>query len=594
MQKRRPAIKRSATLVSRTRPRTIVVTLALFVLTFVVLELSSYTTKSATWDEPIHVTMGYLALTRHDYRADPEHPPFLRMWAALPLAAMRGITVTTAAIDRETDAAWVSKLVDFAHEFLYIRNDADRLLYAARFMIVVWGIVLGLLVFAWAYEWLGFLPALIALTFYTLEPNIAAHASLVTTDLGLTCFMFGTVYFLWRTARCLTVANVASLTACFSLAVVSKFSAILLGPIVVLLLAVAVWQRSAVTLRVAGAIIGLLAVAAFVSIWAIYGFRYAPSPSPPWLFHLQQVAFRWGDREGRETAAQRVPLTAAVAGWIDHHHLLPNAFTQGFLLGQAKAQGRWAFLAGSVSHGWWYYFPVAFLIKTPIALLVLAATGGVVLVKRRSQLGLMNEAFVALPIAVYGGVAMASQLNIGLRHILPIYPFVLLVAAAAARELMAKGQAGRVALGVVALVGVLEFVTVYPHTLTFFNQFVGGPRNGYKYLADSNLDWGQDLKLLKQWMDRNSVPHVNLAYFGRADPAYYGINATHLLGAPSFARAAIHRPTLPGYVAISVTHYNGVYLGESGRFFYRPFHYMKPVAEIGNSIRVYWVTYPWW
>jgi tetratricopeptide (TPR) repeat protein len=186
---------------------------------------------------------------------------------------------------------------------------------------------------------------------------------------------------------------------------------------------------------------------------------------------------------------------------------------------------------------------------------------------------------------------MSSPLNIGLRHILPIFPFLLLIVAAAGRELIAsRRRMARVALGAAALFWLVEFGSVYPNTLTFFNQFVGGPRNGFKYLADSNLGWGQGLKSLKRWMNRNGVSHINLAYFGQADPAYHGITCTHLPGAPRFAEQLVAKPRLPGYVAISSTVLSGVYLQPRWRVFYKPFRDLPPVAVVGNSIRVYWVT----
>jgi hypothetical protein len=118
---------------------------------------------------------------------------------------------------------------------------------------------------------------------------------------------------------------------------------------------------------------------------------------------------------------------------------------------------------------------------------------------------------------------------------------------------------------------------------------VGGPEHGFRYLADSNLGWGANLKRLKTWMDRNQVSHVNLAYFGQADPAYYRIPVTHLPGAPGFAIDAIARPRLPGYVAISPTIMHGVYAPPHWRLFYAPFVGLEPVAVIGDSLRVYWI-----
>ena len=256
-------------------------------------------------------------------------------------------------------------------------------------------------------------------------------------------------------------------------------------------------------------------------MWAIYGFRYLPSASPTWVYDLQTDA----------QVQREVPKLASVVTWIDRHHLVPNVFSQGFLFGQAKAQVRPAFLNGEINdRGWWYYFPVAFAIKTPIAILALIAGGLVLVALRWRQLGLQDVLFVVLPIAVYTAAAMATRLNIGLRHLLPIYPLLLLLVAAAAKALLDRGRAGTIVLAAALAVGAVEFGRNYPDNLAFFNAFVGGPARGSEYLVDSNLDWGQDLKPLKAWMDANHVPHINLAYFGTAYPPYYGIDATYLAG----------------------------------------------------------------
>jgi hypothetical protein len=461
---------------------------------------------------------------------------------------------------------------------MYVENDADRMLRASRVMVVLLGALLGILVFCWAREWLGLVPAAAAVMLFAFEPNLLAHASLVTTDLGLTTFVFGTTYFLWKTCQRPTRLHAAAAACCGGLAAASKFSAIVLAPIVILLLAIAVTRR-AIPIRVAGAVAALMIATAVAAIWMTYGFRFLPSESPDWAFSFDT------------DLARSQPTLAALAAWVDGHHLLPNAYTQGLLYSQSSLQVMPAFLAGQRStDGWWYYFPIAFLIKTPIALILLLALGLFVCVARFRTLGAMPLAFVGVPIAVYLGVAMASGINLGLRHILPIYPFVLLIAAAAVKMLLATtARWTPVALAVVLVAGVAEPARAYPYSLAFFNQLVGGPENGYRYLADSNLGWGGNLKRLKAWMDRNSVPHINLAYFGQADPEYYMIDATHLPGAPGFATDAIARPRLPGYVAISPTILQGVYAPPHWRLFYDPFRHLEPVTLIGNSLRVYWV-----
>jgi hypothetical protein len=147
-----------------------------------------------------------------------------------------------------------------------------------------------------------------------------------------------------------------------------------------------------------------------------------------------------------------------------------------------------------------------------------------------------------------------------------------------------------VVAGLVLMAG--EFAVAYPSPLAFFNVFVGGPSCGDECLVDSNLDWGQDLKGLKRWMDDNQVQHINLCYFGTALPAYYGIDCTQMPGSGLLAGGA--PPQLPGFVAISATNLRGAYFPEQLRQLYLPLLSMKPVTKIGYSIYVYRVEQPWW
>ena len=568
------------------------VVLCAFAAVFIALTVGSYTQKSATVDEPQHLTAGYTALRLHDYRVDPEHPPFLRLWAAAPLLAMSDIKLGTNSIAWQTGDDW-----EYSHHFLYELNDADRLLYRARFMTVLLGIILGVLVFCWAQNLFGFWTASAVLALYCVEPNILAHSSLVTTDLGVTCFIFGALYYLWRLAHRLTFGNVAGLIVFFALAQVSKFSAVLLGPIVLALLAIhmlrgGAWpcafaaggelQSSRARALAAASVILALALASYAALWAAYGFRYGPTTPSADLVHL---------RENPQFLQHARPV-AAVVNWLDEHRLVPNAFGQGFVLSQVKLQRRSTYLAGEFSRtGWWYYFPVAFVVKTPLTVLFLLFCGLGVLVKQRGRWkGAI--AFLALPPAIFLGVAMTTHLNLGLRHVLPIYPFALLIAGVTLDEMRAKWRP--ILLFAPVALAAIELATVYPHCLAFFNRFVGGPANGHLVLLDSNLDWGQDLKPLKQWMDAHHIEQINLSYFGTADPAYYGIHCTHLVGAPSFDAARITTPRLPGYVAVSAQNLHGVRWGEPMRAVYAPLLDREPAAVIGYSIHVYWVETNWW
>ena len=415
----------------------------------------------------------------------------------------------------------------------------------------------------------------------------------MTTDLGVTAFIFGALYFLWRTTRRFTWPDLAGTALFAALALVSKYSALVLVPLAALLLGARVaipgWAGNVFgddtrgRLARAGTVLLGLFLVTHLATWAVFGFRYSLTPSPD------------GRRLTTSAAAyvqEQSPGLAAAVEWIDEQRLLPNASSQGFLFGQARARQRTAYLGGSVKEGgWWFYFPAAFLMKTPLVLLVVGAAG-LVLLARRFRERWLTLAFVLLPPAVFFTVAMTGTINIGLRHILPVYPFLLLAAGAAFEWLAGHGRAWVVVVLTIAAAG--ETLPVHPDYLTFFNRVAGGPARGHTRLLDSNLDWGQDLEGLARWMERENVGHVNLSYFGTADPAYYGIACTHLYGAPFYAVDRVADPRLPGHVAVSATNLHGVYLDPARRDFYAPLLEREPLAVIGGTIHVYHVEKPWW
>ncbi|HUJ11006.1 MAG TPA: glycosyltransferase family 39 protein [Verrucomicrobiae bacterium] len=572
--------------------------LVLFAATFLALTVGCYQRESATVDEPQHLVAGYIAWKLHDYRVAPEHPPLLRMWAALPLLVSRDIKLATDSPYWLKGDQW-----RFCREFFFQDNDADRLLFRARFMIALLGVLLGILVFSWALELFGFWPATIVLGLYCVEPNLVAHSGLVTTDLGAACFIFGAVYFAWRCARNLSLGNLVGLTVFFVLAQVSKYSALLLAPILLGLFFVRAlsptpWpagKAKGITTRTSKTLAALLLISGLVllsygALWAVYDFRYAPTPAG-----VQQAEFVM-----TEGATHELPRLTGLMQWIDTHHLLPNACARGLASIAVNAEQRPAYLLGETSNrGWWYYFPLAFIIKTPIALLVMASIGLILSFAHWKQKW-PDIIFIVAPPAVYFVTAMAGHLNIGLRHILPVYPFALLLAGWTISALLPGISVGtRTSWRSVALAGLccmqlVEFAAVYPHCLAFFNFSIGGPRHGAEYLVDSNLDWGQDLKSLKQWMTEHQVHHINLCYFGVAAPSYYGIDYTPLPGSPYYDPKTVAKPELPGYVAVSATNLRGAYLSEFIKSLYAPLQNRKPAAVLGYSIYVYWVERPWW
>jgi hypothetical protein len=198
-------------------------------------------------------------------------------------------------------------------------------------------------------------------------------------------------------------------------------------------------------------------------------------------------------------------------------------------------------------------------------------------------------------VLVYAAVSLALGPQIGHRHLLPLYPFLFVAAGdAAARLAVWRRPTGAVLVGVLGLWYALGTLLVHPHHLAYFNEVAGGPANGWRQLVDSNLDWGQDLKRLRHWMDEHGVARVKLSYFGSADPAYYGIEADFLPGYMAPRPARVTREIHPGdLVAVSATNLQGVYLDAGDRPLVERLRSLEPVGRVGFSIFVYRADFTW-
>ncbi len=544
-----------------------------FTALFLTLTVLGVREKSATWDETAHLPAGYLHLRFADYDFNREHPPLVKMLAALPLLFV-DVKVPHRESPLDTD-----KEFEFGHRFLYEVNDGDQLLFLGRLAVLPLALLLGSVVFLWAKQLFGREAALFALLLYSLEPNILAHSALVTTDLGAACFMFVAVYCFYRLVQEVSLTHLAFAGIALGLALVTKFSTITLIPILVVLAAAVGISPGPIDLRLAGVrrrhVSGqagklLILLGAMVGMWLLaYGTIWA--------------SYRFG-YEGPLVSEQRS---------IEREHLgtgettlVPGAYLDG-LSHVFKSSKRYAFLMGELStDGWWHYFIVTFLLKTPLPLLLLLAFTPLTLHR------LWREKPVAVlcllvPVLLFFGVASASKLNIGHRHILPVYPFLIVMASSLLPWALRRGNLVKGVLSVLAVWYVISSLSIFPHYLAYFNELAGGPANGYKYLVDSNLDWGQDLKGLKRYMDEHRIRRVWLSYFGTASPDYYGIAYNYLPSYLIFHPNAKKEPT--PYIAISATNLQGVYLPVLGLSpdYFGEFRRRQPTAKIGYSIFLY-------
>jgi hypothetical protein len=564
-------------------------------LLYVALAVSGMGSQSASFDEPIHLPPGYAALTLNDHRMNPDHPPLVRLIAALPLLFL---DVT---LDQDDHAWRTSRPWEFGKRFLYRWNDADALLFWGRLPIVALGVALGAAVFAWTRRHWGLPAALTALLLYATSPDMLAHGRIVTNDLGITLFLFLAILAFERVCERVTPARVVGAGVALGAALAAKFSAAALLPMLAALAVAITLGREPLRLElgtprdlhargtklgVLALVIGAMGALAVVVIWASYGFRSELAIDP-----AANAAFDWSVLD----AAHPVPREALLLA--RRLHLLPEAWVWGFLHFVVHAESRPAFLLGAYSEtGWWYYFPVTFAVKTPGGLLVLLAVS--ILTLRRTRASWRSEAFLWIPVLVYLGLTMTRSINIGHRHLLPIEPFVFAAAGRVARLALPSGRPPRAAwaAAVALLLGwqAVSTLRVHPYYLAYFNELAGGPRNGYRLLVDSNLDWGQDLPGLKAWMERNAVPRVTLCYFGTADPAHHGIRASRLPGYQPPPPSTLTRAVKPGdVVAVSATHLQGVYLDPALLPLMEALKARRPLATIGYSILVYRVDFAW-
>ena len=525
---------------------------------FALVVATAASTKSATYDEPVHILSGYRILTQGDFHTNHEHPPLMKILAAAPLLLMN-VSPPTGQLRQETDQWSVSS------EFVYRANDANRVLAAARLPITLLATCLAYAVFRSTATSLGPVAGLAALALLVTEPNILAHSGLVTTDLGITAMVFFTFQAFLVGLRRWSRGWMVGAGALFGLALLTKFTAVLLVPILAIAGGLVVWLEG--TRRWTQLLAALAAVVGIGLAVLNAGYGFGGTFSSLRGFAPESESFR------RYAAGPLggVPLP------------LPIEYVRGFDHAEAGGQRWWAYLLGRHSMtGWRTYYLVAFAVKTPLPLLMMAGAGmflwpalcksGAAGDARRGDPPALRPAHALLPqvpLLVYlAAFTLSGNLkNIGLRYILPVYPFLCMLAALVTRMKIKRSW-----------LLVLPFVWqaalagwMYPDYLTFFNLTVGGPSRGAEVLLDSNLDWGQDLKGLGAYIRQNRVEKIYVDYFGRGSLRYYGINST-----PDFEG---------GLIAVSATNLKGVYSENKQR--YRFLWAREPVAVIGGSIFIY-------
>jgi len=582
------------------------------------LGMASMVGNSAIVDEIAHIPAGYAYLHYGDYRLNPEHPPLIKDLAALPLQFMHlkfpvNRSEWTTDVNGQWQAGW---------DFLYnMGNNADAILFWARLPILCLMVGFGVWLYWIARRHWGTAVALVALTFYALSPNFLGHGVLVTTDVGVSIFMFLCIVTFARFIKVPNSKNMLLLSLALAAANLAKFSGVLLYLYLGLVTLFLVWLGRKPRLwtdRLKTYTGGFIASSALSVLWI-------------WIYYAPQV-------RNMPTAVQDRLITGSlpssnVAG-IAHflvslsHVPLMKPIVQ-YLLGVTMVFGRVAggnvtYFNGHVTnqsfHG---YFPELFVLKTQVALLILLVACLVFVITTNKLTPLkrlwktMVKSFLAHTLewtlgafsVFYFAVSVAGNLNLGIRHILPVYlPLFALVALGSVklwRHLTKTSweKFSTIALAVLMAWYSLSTIMAAPNFISYFNELIGGPGNADKYFSDSGVDWGQDLKRLVMYVDQHpQITHIAVDYFGGGLPQYYMCQRQYdaqgnVLTDGSYDCShskfeqwhSQYGPYKGQYIAVSETFL------ENDRWYseindqpgYEYLREQKPIAKIGYSIYLY-------
>ncbi|HEY74314.1 MAG TPA: hypothetical protein G4N99_13710 [Thermoflexia bacterium] len=515
--------------------------------------MTSIPRLSITFDEDVHISTGYSILRTGDLRLVEDHPPLIELWMSWALL------LSPDTPDPEKSPAW-----EQGDRRLFVRNEIwwnqpiDTWVIPSRIPIVWLAMLLGAFLFRWATDWFGPRAGLLALAFFIFDPNILAHGTLATLDLGVTCFIFIAMFGIQRLLRRPSWLNLVTGGVFVGLALGAKVSALIVLPVSVGLMGL--WGLNRWRKKLVGRLLIYLGVA-FLMLWAVHLFDFGPLPG----FSISLPA--------------------------------PTYWNSFLRVGQHISRGDSAYLLGETYVGGrWYYFPIVFALKTPLPAIALIGTGMFTSLlsawrspKERRQVLIL----ASLP-ASYFIMSMTSKINLGYRHILPIVPFLyLFIARLVSRPTQYAMRSTlhvlRITFYALLLWQAIGALRVWPFSLTFFNEIAGGPQSGYRYLADSNVDWGQGLKATRDYLEAHSWPDVKLSSFTFfIRPELYGIKATPL---PPLADAPAVLPTrfnpAPGTYVISASTLRGLQLID--REMYNWFWHREPDDVVANAMLVYYV-----
>jgi len=545
---------------------------ALLIFMFLAMLGSSWN-DSATFDEVAHIGAGYTYLKYRDMRLNPEHPPLLKDLAALPLLFMNlnfDNTLPFWTWENVNDRQWAA-----GNHLLYeAGNNPDKIMLASRLPTIILAAIFGFMLFGWVSGYYGKKIGLLALFFFATSPTFIAHSRFVTTDLGAAFgFFLGIVYFL-KFLENQDRKSLLKLGAVLGIVMLVKFSLVLLLPTYLILTLMRIFifkgqnpapeisltpthqnelARPRLEISSSGfwPLLAKLFFAGLIAlsvIYIIYAFQIWDYPQDQ---HIRDIKYILED--------YKVKSLASLDVWLVEHRLtrpLGHYFYGFLMVARRTAGGNTAYFMGEVSSkGWWSYFPVLAFLKEQLSFWILAAVAlfwsawkikknawSTANLKEWTGKNFVLAAGMVF-ISIYWVSSLLNPLNIGVRHVLPTFPFLYFLTAIGIvgwlRENRFENPRGILEnlftvyanylrpapkyLFVFCLLFLmlLDILLSFPAYLSYYNVLGGGLKRGYKIATDSNYDWGQDLKRLAFFAEKNNTPKIYLDYFGGGSPKYY-------------------------------------------------------------------------
>lgn len=538
--------------------------------------------KTITNDEIVHIPSGYHYLVGGDFRQNPEHPALIKMWAGLPLLFFQP---TPGSFARPAGQEYAAFTVKSSFQFWTAnRHLFSTLIFWSRVQMILLTLMLGVLIFVVGRELFGGRVGVLAVALFSLEPTMLAHGRIVHTDIAAALAYLLFFFTLYKFLKAISLSRALWLGLATGFALLAKFSMIVLVPIFIGSLLYAVirapfYKTSRVRMAMYA---GIALVIPLIAINCCYYFQHSALPQPEidWLV--------------RHTSALSVWSRMALR-WLSIP--LPTYYLFGlYSVLVHNAGGHEAALLGNYNQfGWWYYFPVAFALKTTIPFLLLSVCSLVwaawgVLERREKALVVL-----IIPIAIYLAFSMTSNINIGVRHIAPVFPFLFLLGGAFLDRLMTRYRAKAALVLVVLLFGwmLAEAVRAYPNYIPYTNQLTLG-KAGWQVLSDSNVEWGDDVKELAGYLRQRGETKIYGALSGGWETMYlYGVQMIDY--APPDLQLSGTR-----YVAIGAGHLNGSTVAagmkhddgleltdDERRNYFAKYRNEIPEAVFGNSIFLY-------